>query len=421
VPIISVIRSENLENTKRIDAEYYDPSYLKLETDLAKTGMCEFLGKINGDFITGPFGSEFNVENYVDDSTYRYIRGKDVKEFFLQDKDNAYLPKQDFDRLKKHSLKEGDILISVVGTIGNSVVVDKKNVPSIFSCKSTVYRTNTISPLYLITYLNSKFGRSFLLRNVRGTVQTGLNIGDLKSIPIFLAPSNIQKNIENMVCDAKKYLDDSKNLYLETEKFLLDKLMLTDFHPKYDLSYTTNYSNIVQTHRMDAEYFIPVYEKMISILQSEFEIKELANIALPNKNKIKPKKNKKYKYIEIGDISIDVREVDYTERWSDDLPPNARIPVFGEELIISKVRPTRGAIGIIPKELNDDVICSSAFSVFTVKSPMREFLYIVIRSLIGKLQMERATKGTSYPTIYDETVEGIKVPILSNEIQKKDS
>ena len=51
--------------------------------------------------------------------------------------------------------------------------------------------------------------------------------------------------------------------------------------------------------------------------------------------------------------------------------------------------------------------------------PLREYLQVVLRSTVGKLQMERPTTGTSYPTITDADVENIQIPILPRSMQEK--
>jgi len=112
-------------------------------------------------------------------------------------------------------------------------------------------------------------------------------------------------------------------------------------------------------------------------------------------------------------------EVVFNEVSGKELPANAKIMVSGGELIVSKVRPTRGAIAIIPNEFNEDFVASGAFSVFEVPSPTKEFLQVVLRSFIGKLQMERPTTGTSYPTITDQDVENLLIPIVKIETQQK--
>ena len=219
--IYSIIQKSQLEGALRLDAEYYQPEYLEIEKSLHGTNSYKFWRDIKGKFITGPFGSEFNVENYIPDGDYRYVRGKDVKDFFLLDDDNVYIPKEDFERLKKYSLNEGDILISVVGTLGNAAIVDDSVPPAIFSCKSTVYRSEEINNYYLISYLNSLYGRKLLERSVRGAVQTGLNIDDLKSLPIFIPSKSEQETIGDFILDAKKTYDNSKFFYSQAENLLL--------------------------------------------------------------------------------------------------------------------------------------------------------------------------------------------------------
>jgi len=74
----SIIQKSQLEGANRLDAEYYQPEYLQLINNLEKTKAYKPWSEIDSKFITGPFGSEFNVENYVEDTDYRYVRGKDV-------------------------------------------------------------------------------------------------------------------------------------------------------------------------------------------------------------------------------------------------------------------------------------------------------------------------------------------------------
>lgn len=106
----------------RLDPEFYRPELLAL--DHALRGVkARPLADFEGRLIGGPFGSDFNVENYVEKSPYRYIRGKDVKPFFLQEDNNVYIPKSHFDDLSKFALKPFDLMISVVGTLGNCAVV----------------------------------------------------------------------------------------------------------------------------------------------------------------------------------------------------------------------------------------------------------------------------------------------------------
>jgi len=128
---IAEIHLSQLEFSGRLDSEYYRPSLLRAE-ELIRNKGGEALESLC-DFVIGPFGSAFTVENYTDESTYRYIRGKDVKPMALADDDNVYMPKVDFDRLSKYALRAGDVLVSVVGTLGNSALIEPQHLPAIFS------------------------------------------------------------------------------------------------------------------------------------------------------------------------------------------------------------------------------------------------------------------------------------------------
>jgi len=137
------------------------------------------------------------------------------------------------------------------------------------------------------------------------------------------------------------------------------------------------------------------------------------------KTKIRPKSEEVYKYIEISDINIGSGDINFNEIFGKELPANARIPIKGGELIVSKVRPTRGAISIVPSNFNNKFICSGAFSVFRVPEILKEYLFIALRSVVGRLQFEKPTTGTSYPTITDEDIENVLIPILPKLTQQK--
>ena len=414
----SIIQKSQVKSVRRMDAEYFQPEYLELEKKIYSTSSYGLWGNMEGRFITGPFGSEFGVENYTSETQYRYVRGKDVKEFFLLDDDNVYIPEKDYERLKKYSLKKGDILVSVVGTLGNAAIVDNPVIPAIFSCKSTVFRTDSINPYYFIAYLNSRYGYKLLERSVRGAVQTGLNIDDLKSLPVFIPSQKGQESIASSVLNAKQEHDKSKFLYSRAEDLLLEELGLKDYKPMEELSYIVNLSDVKSVHRADSEYFQPKYEELIKKIGKN-EHEKLIKLGDRVKTKIKPIPDRLYKYIEISDIDVSGGFVNFSEIIGQELPANARIPIKGLELVISKVRPTRGAISIFPPDFNKDFICSSAFSVYTVSGPLKEYLFVVLRSIIGKIQFEKPTTGTSYPTITDQDIENILVPILPQPFQQK--
>ena len=214
-----------------------------------------------------------------------------------------------------------------------------------------------------------------------------------------------------------KYRQQVIDLYAKSNFLLLDKLDLLNTKFMNPLSYVTSISDIKNANRLDSEFFQPKYEEMLSKL-STFNLKPLSSIATRITRKKQIQSDIFYNYVEIGNVDIGFGDISYTSIKGKNLPANARIEIGGDELIISKVRPTRGAIGIIPQNYQNNFLCSSAFSVYKIPYPLREYVKIVLRSIIGKLQLEKPSKGTSYPVIDDKDVDNIMIPILSNKLMK---
>jgi restriction endonuclease S subunit len=414
--ITNIVKLSELEGAKRIDAEYYQPEYVMLK---------EVLEKLNYDKVKNL--SFFVKKGIFDISPNLYtskgipfIRVQNIRKGLLEETELIFISPETHQLEIKTEIRSYDLVLSKVGTIGEVSIIPSKFAKANFSQNVIGIKINkqNIFPGYLLVFLLTKYGQQQFQRIQMPQVQSKLELEPVKNVKVVRI-GELERVIHENVLEIETLNEQSKSFYSQAENLLLEELGLKDFKPKYELSYTANLSEAFGAHRIDAEYFQPCYDEIIENLRLKFEIKKLGKLVYRKKVKINPDFDENYSYIEISDISTDIGEINYSERQGKELPPNARIPIDGGELIISKVRPTRGAIGIIPEGLNKNVICSSAFSVFTAQSPLKEYLYIISRSIIGRLQMERPTTGTSYPTINDKDVENIKVPILSDEIQQK--
>lgn len=414
---ISEITIKELGLDSRLDAEYYQPFYLRSisAVESTKGAPLSSLGK----FIIGPFGSTVKIEDYVDHSNSRYIRGKDVKNFFINDSDNVYVPDEKFSKLKQFHIKVNDLLITVVGTLGNVSVVTPDVGNAIFSCKSTIFRPNEILPGYLCVYLNTKYGQGLLIRNERGAVQTGFNLKDLENILVPNFGTDFEKKINSAYFEAHGLRQKSKSLYAQAEKLLLQELGLENFTPEWVAGYETDFDNILEVARMDAEYFQPRYELLMEKIGNANKIEKLGDISTLSKKKVNILPEETYKYIEIGDVDTSNGEFTYNEIAGVDLPANAKKSIHDESLLISTVRPTRGAVGVIPNGWNNGFVVSGAFAVFEKHSISPFYLQVVMRSIIGKMQLERRCTGVSYPTVTDEDVANVVIPLLDDEKIKK--
>ena len=126
-----------------------------------------------------------------------------------------------------------------------------------------------------------------------------------------------------------------------------------------------------------------------------------------------------YQYIEIGDVNVSDGSYSFNEVATEDLPANAKIMVKEGDILISTVRPNRGAITVIEHD-RDDLIVSGAFTVLRrkVKSYFNnEFLKVLLRTEIYKDWLLQFNVGTSYPVIKDEDILNLVIPNVEETIQ----
>lgn len=411
----SEVALSDLEFSGRIDAEYYRKSLLEYESQIVSLKHTTLQDIAN--FLIGPFGSAYDTSNYVPESDYRYVRGQDVKPFILKDNESRFIAQADYERLAKYSLKEQDVMISVVGTLGNACLVRSKDLPAIFSCKSTVVRTEKLNPYYLTAYLNSKYGSQLLLRKERGAIQKGLNLDDLKNLVVPVFSEILQNAIERSIRYACEMLDNSMLEYSKAEQLLLDELGMTDFTPSAEKVSVKNFADSFGiSGRLDAEYYQKKYDDYLQYVHNYCRgytsiYKKFQQI----KTTFQRVKNE-YPYVEIGDINVGDGTYSYHLTSVEDLPANAKIKVKMNDLIVSKVRPYRGAVSIIRHNLQDLVV-SGAFTVLRRTSDYSiETLAVLFKTPIYRDWFLKWNVGSSYPVIKDEDVMNIPIPLFGDDI-----
>ena len=155
----SSVQFSQLNPEFRWDAEFYREEIL---TRLAQLQQKDHkrLGSLVG-FIVGPFGSTITSDNYVLDSDYKYVRNKDIEDFFVKSDSLACIPDSIFNEHPQFHIRQDDLIFTVVGTLGKVAIARYECQKALFSCKSTLIRTKAINPYYLAAYLNSSTGRLF--------------------------------------------------------------------------------------------------------------------------------------------------------------------------------------------------------------------------------------------------------------------
>ena len=116
-------------------------------------------------------------------------------------------------------------------------------------------------------------------------------------------------------------------------------------------------------------------------------------------------------YLEIGDVDINKKTYDLNKKTKKTIEGAIKVPK--NTLLISKVRPTRGAITITKKKIN----VSTAF--FKIKLENKYIYHILNQDLFFQYLGTKSDTSQQYPTCKDEDIFNFKIPLPSIEIQNK--
>lgn len=415
---MSFLKKEN--RTFRIDSNFFIKKSLSVDNKI-KSMNHFYISEEN--IVSGPFGSSLKSDAYLN-AGVPFIRIENIKNGFSISTDNLiYISEFDNSRLKSSQLFEDDLILSKVGnTIGYYARVDSNIKNCNISENNIGIKLNSYNrdvKHYIMTFLNSKYGNILTLRRISGNAQPKLNVFDISEIPIPQFNEEFYKKISDKIIKADELKQHSKSLYSQAEDLLLGELGLKDWRPKNTLHTTKKISDFAQSGRLDAEYYQQKYdeiEKAIKSYKGGYDI--VSNLFNQNLDVCDYKKTE-YNYVEIGDVNVGDGSVSFNKVDTSELPDNAKRVLHKNDILISKVRPYRGAVAIIDFE-QEDLIGSGAFTVLQQKSSyMKETLQILFRTAVYKDWLLKWNVGSSYPVIKDEDILNLPIPILPESIQTK--
>jgi len=96
---------------------------------------------------------------------------------------------------KRTHIEPGDVLLTIVGSIGRSAVVPQRCEPFALQRSVAVLKPVAIDPGLLMYELRAPFCQSFFEQEGAGTAQKGIYLGKLATLPVLLPPQAEQKRI----------------------------------------------------------------------------------------------------------------------------------------------------------------------------------------------------------------------------------
>ncbi len=418
----SIIQKSQLGYTDRIDAEYYQPVFLELEKSLSKF-KSETLDQIS--LVTG--GKRLPVGETFSETGIPYVRIVDIYNTFI-DIDNVQLISEHLHKLlNRYQINNRDILLTIVGNTVGLIGYNQLNLNGInFTENCARIRTSKLTPEYLLIVLLSRIGQLQVSREKVGTAQPKLSLDRLRKFLIPITSNSVQQTIKTYADKALSLFEESKHLYQQAEKLLLDELGLTDFKPREDLSFVANLSEVAEANRVDSDFFQPKYEQIIEILGRK-QLKKLDDY-------FQVIRSKYFDYSNEGDIGvIKTKQLgkqfigfEVEDRTKAKTVEKEKLPIIKNSDVVFASMGV-GSLGktniVYDFELNrEKFTIDSTLRIFRSKGSglLPEVLSVYLASPIGQELIYKYVVGTSgIISIYENYLSNFPVPVLPKEMQER--
>lgn len=416
----SIIQKSQLEGARRLDAEYYQPEFLGVEEKLnsIKTITIEDIS----DSVVN-FGA-YSLCNYIkwQDQGVPYLNVQDIRDGYIEFEGVKFIDEKVSEILKKSKVKEGQVIITMAGTIGNVAVAH--NIPEkVNSNQATAKITlkENFSPYYLAAFLGSHYGRNQTEREIVSSVQANIFLFQIKNFKVPNVPKEKQEEIEKIYKQGLNELENSKSLYSQSEEVLLEELGLKNFNAEDGLFNIVNLSEVKSANRVDAEYFQKKYEELVEKIKNK-KVKVLEDFVREYSTGF-PFKSENYQeegipLIRINNIKkgvIDLSNTAYLSERDYNLSPKDTAKP-GD--IVLSMSGSIGMSAVIPEDIPKCSINQRILRI-TPQNIDVDYFTLLLNSIVGKYQLERIGTGGVQINISYKDIKNILIPILSQPIQQK--
>ncbi|EFK9746612.1 restriction endonuclease subunit S [Campylobacter coli] len=289
-------------------------------------------------------------------------------------------------------------------------------------------------PEYLTVFLNTHIGKKEIRRRARPSInQANVNPEELKEIKIPIFPMEFQLEIQNLVKDSHKALEESKELYKKAEETLYLELGLDPKNPlqslldsktnnptkSLNISIHTLKESFLKTGRLDSEYYQSKYEDIEKFIKSYPNgYDSFSNIINNKDTNFTPKNNENYSYIELANIGNNGNISEPISDLGKNLPTRARRIVSKGDVIISSIEGSLSSCALITQEFDKHLV-STGFFVLNSKLLNGETLLVMFKSQIFQEYLKKFPSGTILCAINKEELSKILIPKIDPTTQEK--
>ncbi|MFW6047537.1 MAG: restriction endonuclease subunit S, partial [Candidatus Woesearchaeota archaeon] len=128
------------------------------------------------------------------------VTSKNVKDGFIDFSSAKLISKEDYESINKRSaVHDGDIIMPMIGTIGNPLIIKKDGDFAIKNVALIKFTKTNVSNIFIQTLLSSKYFEHITTNSKRGGTQKFIALKDIRNIKIPLPPIKLQNQFAEIV------------------------------------------------------------------------------------------------------------------------------------------------------------------------------------------------------------------------------
>jgi hypothetical protein len=318
-------------------------------------------------------------------------------------------------------LQQGDVLLSIIGTIGELSLVASDQ-PATCSCKLAILRPKDVLPEFLAVFLRSEHGQNQIERLTRGALQKGLILEDMDQLWVPMVSADFEKRIARTVQAAKHQQDLVEAVQTQASQALTAALGLADWTPPEPLTYEAKASLALATGRLDAQYFMPAKEQVkraLATLPGQLLANRVSSIReqwVPDRA---PQAMQVRNY-DVTDALVPLLDAEKEPSFAADIGSMKKVLRDGD-VAVSRLRAYLKEIAVVR---TGDAIPSVGSSEFIVLRPngaeiSPETLMVFLRSAPVQTILKWCQDGSQHPRFSEGDLLSIPVPDAVADVSDK--
>lgn len=319
-------------------------------------------------------------------TAHPYIRVTDIDGRFINPSRLLYVPDEVFKSISRYIVKEGDIILSIVGTVGLIAIIGRNlNLASLTENCVKITDLKNCDGDFLYYYLISEFGQNQIKAKTVGSTQPKLPLYNINDIEISLPPLPTQRRIAAILTalDDKIELNRRMNATLEG----IAQALWQEWFGKYageeeELPEGWRWGNVLEI------------AKLIGGGTPKTEIENYWDGDIP--------------WISGKDITPNNRSViiETEKSITREGLKNSSAKLLPPLSTVISARGTVGNFCLIPSEMT---ISQSNYALKSVVQNTDFFLFQQVANLVSEMQQK--SYGTVFDTITTKTFSEIEIPI----------